>query len=223
MEADYLAQCLPEPVVILGQRLEPLSLGHVKLLRRIGNAYTECLHPFLRPVGNPTLQDLAFAIFICAQPYAEALCSIENGVKRPGWRGFIKSHWTVLEFITHWLLRVKALDPSFDFPANSAAFMDYLKANSTFPDMHDPSDDDSRAPGAPFIQRVQIILQGRMGASRAEALNTPWGEAVHDYFAYWELEGCAKIMSAEDHAHLAEVKKLMGEIRAEILADQAKG
>ena len=65
MERDYHAAALPEPFTILGQRLTPFSLGHLLLLRRFDNA-------FVIPGGVPTIDDLAFAVFVCSQTFEEA-------------------------------------------------------------------------------------------------------------------------------------------------------
>jgi hypothetical protein len=190
MEADYLLAAIPEPVTILKHRLLPFSLGHAKLLRRFGNAFI---------AGRiPNIGDLLVAVFICSRTYHEGIDGLEN------------THFTA--YRAKW----QKLVGKFDFLQTCQSFAKYMREGSRWPELHEP-DEGGRTPGAPFIQRVQLILQGRLNHSLEEALNKPWGEALHDYFAFWELEGQIKILSQDDLDSVDSQRAK--EIREEILKE----
>jgi hypothetical protein len=190
MEADYLLAAIPEPVTILGHRLLPFSLGHAKILRRMGNAFA---------TGKaPNLIDLLTAVFTCSRQYHEAV----EGLEASAFSAY-QEEWN------------KAI-PSFDFLVECQKFAKYMREGSLWPELHDP-EEGGRMPGAPFIQRVQLILQGHLNHSVSEALNKPWGEALHDYFAFWELEGQIKILSQDDVDSVTNARAQ--QIREEILKE----
>lgn len=200
MEADYLKSAIPEPVTILGQRLQPFSLGHNLILRRFDNAFVA--------ERKPELADLLFAVLICAQDYRSALTSLRDGIPVKRWFGSKRASYA--DFIGQW---IASLGP-FDFIAKAIEFQGYIAAASTCPDLKQP-DGETRRLGAPFIERVQIVLQGRLGYSPDEALNLPWAEAIHHYFAYWELEDRCAFITEEEYEAQAEVKRILAEIGTE--------
>lgn len=189
MERDYLAAALPEPFTILGQRLTPFSLGHLLLLRRFGNA-------FVVPGGAPTIDDLAFAVFVCAQTYEEAAESIAAP--------------DIHKRVDAW---GRNLEP-FDLAEKLAAFDRYLCAGSRGPDVNEDGQT-HRQPGAPFIHRVRMVLQGRLNYSFSDAMNCPWGLALWDYFGFWETEGAVRLFSQEDAERIAAAKEMREQIRGE--------
>jgi hypothetical protein len=72
MQTAFLKAAIPEPFVILGKRLRPFSLGHELLLQRFENGFA---------IGSdrmPTIDDLVFAVWICSQPYEDAIRSIQS-------------------------------------------------------------------------------------------------------------------------------------------------
>lgn len=189
MERDYLAAALPEPFTILGQRLTPFSLGHLVLLRRFGSV-------FAVPGGQPTIDDLAFAVFVCSQTYEEAASALAAPA--------------LPERIKAW---AGHLEP-FDLVEKIALFERYLIAGSQCPEMNEDGAM-HRQPGAPFIHRVRIVLQGRLNYSSSEAMNCPWGLALWDYFGFWEMEGAVRLFSEEDAAQFAAALELREKIRGE--------
>lgn len=189
MERDYLAAALPEPFTILGQRLTPFSLGHLLLLRRFENA-------FVVPGGAPSIDDLAFAVFVCSQTYEEAAAAIAEP--------------DIHKRVEEW---GKSLGP-FDLGEKLADFDRYLCAGSTGPDVNEDGQT-HRQPGAPFIHRVRMVLQGRLNYSFEEAMNCPWGLALWGYFGFWETEGAVRLFSPEDAERIAAAKVLREQIRGE--------
>jgi hypothetical protein len=190
MEADYLLAAIPEPVTILGHPLDAFSLGHAKALRRFKNAFAVG--------GVPTIGDLLTAVFICSRPYRQAISDLKNP--------------ELGAYLEDWQKQIGA----FDFAQKCTEFKQYIDEANRWPHLHEP-EEGGRIPGAPFIQRVQLILQGRLNHSLEEALNKPWGEALHDYFAFWELEGQIKIFGQDDEDHLES--EAAQKVRAEILAE----
>jgi hypothetical protein len=207
MEADYLQAALPEPVVILGQVLKPFSLGHRKILLSKDNA-------FVRGT-DPTLGDLIFAVFVCCQTYEECLDSFDRGVllPQPWLHRFLRVEPKRMR-LDQWLYEWGKLFDKIDVKAEMAAFAEYIAKGSLRAREH--ANDPGASMGTCYIQSVQIVLTGKLGHSLSEALNKPWGEAMQDYQAFWEMEGRIKLFSPEDEAHLRAVR----ELEAEILKEQ---
>lgn len=194
MEADYLAADQPEPVILLGQSLLPFSLGHFKRLLRSGSAYVTG--------KDPQLSDLVFGVWVCCHTWEEA----SAGLLSP----------KLDKNIEKWRKSIGA----FDFEEKSEAFTKYVKDGSRWPELHE-NEQIARMPGAPFIQRVELVLRGKLGCTFSEAVNMPWGKAMHDYFGYWEMEKACRIISEDDLEQIAEARRLRDEIIAEIRGENA--
>lgn len=187
MLADYLQAAIPTPVTILGQRLHHFSLGLNLLLLRFESS-------FVRPEAKKIpVGDLLFATYICTHEYDEALKEIE----RPDLRQLLKE----------WGKQVGA----FDVSAKAREFEAYLEKGSMVPELLPMEENQSaRTPGAPFLQLVKVTVMGELNYSRHEALNSPLGEVLHDYFAFYEKKGAAKILGPDEQASLdnaAEIEK----------------
>jgi hypothetical protein len=206
MEADYLQAALPEPVVILGQVLKPFSLGHRKILLSKDNAFVR--H------ADPTIGDLVFGVFVCCQTYEECLDSFDRGVVMP-------QRWLAraLRFdakrirVDQWLFEWGKLFNKIDVKAEMLAFADYISKGSLRAREH--ATDPGPSMGTCYLQSVQLVLTGKLGHSLSEALNKPWGEAMQDYQAYWEMEGRLQLFSPEDEEHLRLVHEREAEIAKE--------
>ena len=171
MAERYLESALPEPVVCLGQRLTPFSVGHLHILTRLESSFVTG--------GVPTLGDLLLAVFVCAHDYQGGRAAIASGDST--------------KEIAKWVLSQGDFNPD----PEHASFEKYLVDGCLSPELHE-TEGNQRMPGAPFIQRVRMVLQSKLGFTFEEAMNHPWGLALHDYFAFWELEGAVKIFSSED-------------------------
>jgi hypothetical protein len=192
MLADYLQAAIPKPVTILGQRLHDFSLGlNMLLLRHESGFLSE---------GGIKAGDLEFAIFICCHEYDEAREQLE----RPD----------LAELLKEWAKKCGA----FDYREKCGAFLDYLRDGSAMPELL-PIDEEKtgRTPGAPFLQLVKVTVMGELGYTRHEALNAPLGEVLHDYWAYHERKGQAKILGPNEQQHLdmAASEELRKSIEAE--------
>lgn len=196
MEAEYLNAAFPQRVIILGQSLEPFALGHLRFLLHLQNAFVTS--------AKPDLMDLLQGVFVCAQKATDAVETYWNGTTEKRLFGSRRLMFT--DYIKAWRKSIGM----FDVAETSQNFAQYITNGSTWPKMHNP-DEEGRMPGAPFIQRVLLVLEGRLGHTHSEALNKPWGEAMHDYYAYWEIEGSAKILNEDDLEHLRAVRELEAE------------
>jgi hypothetical protein len=174
VERDFLEAAIPDRFVILGQRLRPFALGHLMLLRRLGNGFVTA--------EDASVDDLLQGVFLCCQTFEEGWEALQDP-KLP-------------KLIRKW---GRKLGP-FNIALKIQEFARYIELGSTYPGLHDPDDDSDRMPGAPYIQRVRVVLQSKLGASLSEALNYPWGLAQHDYYCFWELEERARIMNADEVA-----------------------
>ena len=188
-EREFYLASLPEPVILLGQRLNPLSIGHLTLLQRF-----ECA--FVTPGKVATLDDLAFAVFICSQTWKEGTAAL------------------LADDLPNQLSSWGKVVAKFSFEEKSAAFNDYLAAGSCGPRLG-PCEEAGRLPGAPFLQRVRMILQGKLNYSLSEAMNCPWGLALWEYFAFFEMEGAVKLYSAEDAAQHEAALRMRDKIAEE--------
>ena len=193
-DADhYLSAALPEPVRVLGQVLHPFSLGHYKRLVRIGNWFV--LDPKER-TAEPDLSDLLMGVWTCAQTWEESHAKLHDP------EAFQKE-------IEEWGKRLKPEH----FEQAFVLFGEYVVDGSTWPELGEPKHH-SRMPGSPFIQRVQITLQAKVGLTRSEALNHPLGEALCDYFCYWEMQDAVDVLGREE-ARLVDVHVRIEQIKEE--------
>ncbi len=188
-EADYLEAAIPPTYRILGIRLKAFSIGHLMLLRHFGNPFVaerEGKDEKILP------EHLTMGVFFCSHTYEEAL----EKMQEPDFQ----------EKITAWLIEIGP----YDFQAKALEFAEYIAAHSIWPKLH-PPEDDPRMPGAPFIQRVRLLLMGKLNYSIMEANNCSWGKAVHDYFAWLEMEHAAKIFNDQetDYSHLATSDEML--------------
>jgi len=187
----WLEAILPEPINLLGQRLNPFSLGHCILLNRLDN-------PFYVG-GNTDLQDVLQGVFICSQTFDEA--------------------WTALadknldERIIKWQAQLGRID----IQEVTSVFSDYLKNGSFSPDLSDESES-KRQPGTPFLLRLKLILQSKLGYTEKEALEKPFGAVLHEVLGLAELRGDVKVMNADELEMHEEHKKLRAEFATADLA-----
>lgn len=234
MEVAWLTACLPERFTILGQTLEPFSIGHFMTLRRLNNSFVYeppagGSRPTSDPVGRvptpgiPQLGDLVQSIFVCCHTFEDGQKALQN----PG----------LTKILGDWGAQVGST-----ISDNSAAgrtefedacswFRKYASHGCVWPEIAevDDTEGEKRMPGAPFLQRVLLVLQSKLNFTRSEALNMPYAQALLDYFAYWEMEHAIKILNDgeiserdEDAAEGDRVWKLYQEELAKQSAAAAK-
>lgn len=172
MDAAYLKAAVPEPFIVLGQKLRPFCLGHEILLQRAKSslsAFSEV---------TPSAKHLPFALYICARPYSPNLSP----------RGFRIS----------WKMRLAlALSGKGGDWKAIVRFVDYVRAHLAVPDFY-RTDSSSGIFGTPTIQAVKVSLMSNLGMSEAEALNMPYSLAYWNHLAWAEAQGLIQIIDDEE-------------------------
>lgn len=185
MDAKYLQQVIPDPFTILGLELRPLSIGRLLLLHRFG---------VLADGHQPKdFQDLVLGVLICSRPVAEV-------------SAFLRARRLP---VAMWLWR-KRVGKS---PARMAQAFGLFKRYSKRPQIgvntHDNGPDG--VPGAPWLQHLRVELLSKCHWTIADIEERPYGEAVWDYYTYWENLGKLDIDEGE---RLAELAAVVGEANA---------
>lgn len=190
----FLRYTVPEPCVILGLKLEPLTLGHLIHLERFG----------LTQPHRP--DEIALAVLICSRPVADILPTLNDP-----WLGFK---------LRLWLWRVSPFS-AIDWPAKAAAFEDYTEEHIDAPAAVSTSDERGslRDSGTPFLQHLKVTLQHGLNYSHAEAMALPYAQALWDFYTYHELQGNVLVC---DREHRAAMKKQADAQHADVLAEAIK-
>lgn len=177
----YLRLTLPEPTIILGQELLPLSLGHLLYLERLN----------LLPATEP--DKIVLAILICTRTTDDIIPTIQDnwlGTKIRFWL------WRYSPFREiHWLSRSEQLRK-------------YIEEGTETPSiisLRDSKDNSLADSGTPFLQHVKATLQSKLNYSPREALDSPYVQAMWDYYSYHESEGTLLVC---DRDHRKEMKEM---------------
>jgi len=164
----FLNAIAPEPYTVLGLRLKPFSLGHAILLQRHG----------CDPVRD--YESLITGVTICAHTWDEFHTLADD--KWLPWRMRI------------WAWRVG----NFNIVAKIKMFNEYVADAMESPEVFESNDKPSNRLGAPFFSVLKTTLCAKLGYTRDEALNLPFGEALFDYFSFWEIEGGCELVGDHD-------------------------
>lgn len=164
------------PPEVLGLRLLPLQLGHLRLLHAVGS-------PFLVAGSKRSVGDLALAVFICAND-----CLVVTALEMAD-REAAFAEWG-------------ALASQQDFEAAAAEFDAFLAAWCIEPEQWRAEGERTRRAGTPWWQLVHVALCAHMGLDRAEAWHCPVPEALRSYAAIGELAGHVEVVSDEEKAAL---------------------
>jgi len=166
---DYLNTAVPEPMAILGQRLHPLSIGHLLLLDRFG-----CV-----PVNSS--DSLITAVLICSRPVDDVVPTLED-------------RWLPLKL---WILRWRLGEV--DWTAKIKLWEQWLTEQTSAPTVIKKTEGgDLKHSATPFLQHLKVTLQSKLNYSPAEAFAAPFSQALWDYYVFHELEGTMEIADAEE-------------------------
>ena len=193
----HLRVTIPEPTVILGQELLPLSIGHLLHLDRLE----------LIPPDSPEL--LISAILVCTREASDIAPTF-----RDPWL-----EWK----LRVWLFRVSPFR-DIDWTEPMEAFGEYVRAGTESPSaipLHEKkSMGDS---GTPFLQHVKATLQARLNYTPTEAINCSFAQAMWDYFSWHEMEGNVEVCDREKRAELkAQADSEHDELIAEAVEQMKK-
>ena len=176
-------------MVLLGQKLKPLTIGHLFLLERF-----ECL-----PVED--VDQLIFAVLICSHDHEEVIPALEN-------------RWTNLR-IRFWGWRLGKVD----WLSKWELWQEYYERSTATPCVVQKSDNDIGGSATPFLQHVKVTLQSKLNYTPSEALSTPFSSAMWDYYTYHESEGNVDIADAASRKDMREwVDENHDELIREVIA-----
>ncbi len=145
--------------------------------------------PFVTAERGPGPADCALVIMVCSRSVelAERLCRSR----------FIR--W-----------RLRAFMPfQFQFASTVFSLIRYMEAFSVTPSCWGGTG--GRESGTPFLQSVKITHMAHLHRTEAEVLALPLPLAVHDYAAYWDIEGKIKIVNAAEEQAMDLVRVIAEE------------
>ena len=182
MARDFYYAAVPEPVILLGQRLHPYSLGHHILLERFENPFAVG--------GDADVTDLFTGVLICCNEYDEFLKLIRED--------------DIVSLVKRWSKNLG------DFDANSIAqaFKDYIEDSfSNFPKYWvDEKYKDSKS-GSNFPQAIKLRLLRSTNLTEKEILNRPLALSVWDVCTILEQDGAISLFSKQDEENQNRVKE----------------
>ncbi len=180
---SWLESNFPEPINLLGQRLESLTLGHCMILERLKN-------PFFVS-GTATVDHLFECVYVCCQPCKDS------------WNSFFDEKFP--EKIKVWRKKIG----KHDFEKSMKVFEEYKEKSTLFPDVGGGVDDVKRKLGTPYLLQLKLSLQSKLFYSEEEALNKPISVAVWEVIGLLEMQGEAKILNDTEREILNIHKEML--------------
>ena len=181
---DFFQAAIPEPVTLLGQDLEPFSIGHWLTLERFECAYLKG--------GTPTIPDLMLGVLVCCHKYEEFIS--------------IARKESIFELTKKWAARIG----NFEFPEKSKSFSDYIDDSIKNLPKYWEEEKKSGTPrksGAPYIQTLRAYLLSKTSLTDTEIMNRPFGLSVWDMTTILESDGALRINSQDDDDFANEAKE----------------
>lgn len=190
LESEYLKAVIPHQARILGQRLRPLSLGHIMMLTRYQS-------PFVTGDRQPQFGDLCFAIWVCKRDWKELI------------KGMSDSSFKKEVRFLYWFGKFR------NWKKSTVVYVQYLSKALKQPELFFNKVEGSKPTSMNNLHYMKIILMSKLFKTMEEAMDTPFGEAVYDIAALGEGEGsCGFTTDAERLA--GEVAKRQYERRQEL-------
>ena len=189
LESDYLKAVIPPQARVLGQRLKPLSLGHMMVLSRYGS-------PFVTGDRQPQFGDLCFAIWVCKKDWRQLMEGIANMD--------LKGDFRFLRVMGWFKNQSKSM----------VAFVEYLTQSVKEPNLFFNKVEGGKPTSMNNLHYLKIVLMQKLNKTAEQAMNTPFGEAVFDLAAIGEAEGVCGFVT-EDHEAAGEAAKRQWERRQE--------
>ena len=188
----YEAQ-FPDTFRCLGVELQPLSIGHLMLLHRVNSPLIDDAERTVE------LDDLAFAVLICAQDYKESWRIVNSGkIDR------ILETWakdlTVIKSFWPWLRKMKPINMALEMKA----FRDYMEAGAFQPDFIN-REKEGRSTGVPALQHVKAYLLYRTTLTDEQILTRPYTLCLWDYITLKSMENDIEIV---DDAEITRMQKI---------------
>lgn len=174
LAASYALAVLPQRFTVLGQILEPFTLGHALLLTRLESPFAPFSDHAAAPADSDGVGELVAAIWVCAQPWRHAAKHLASRRTRWLMRGW---QWQL-----NWGKLARA----------SALFQAYLVESTRGPRTF-AKDTDSQL-RSPSIAVIRVLLANAFGLTPDQSLDTPLAAALWDLAAYQELKGNVELV-----------------------------
>lgn len=175
---DTAFRIASNPHICLRLRLEPLTLGHLFLLR-------ECDVD----LSNPAAADLILGVFICSNPHEHSRKSLNAW-----WSQYFLM---ILGFICRKLKPVQEAEK----------FAAYLEDGMQCPTMHAFKNGPARRLSAPDEWRMLVMLEVDFHKSKQEALNMTMREVFCRWATESDRQGQQTIMSDDERAFWEHAKR----------------
>lgn len=178
----YAAAHLPDTWRIMGQRLQPVTIGHGLLLQRVGSPWM----PFSTlPVAGsvPPLGDLLLALWILAQPWRKAVARLPQ--RRCRW---VLKAW---ELQAVWLSEAT-------LTRHGDRLRAFMEASIAPPAMWSGKGSAGPRSQAPTLATLKVQIQSSLHIGNEAALDTPIAVALWDLLTHAEGKGAIQFKSNEE-------------------------
>jgi len=199
-EAWVVDTLAPDPFIVLGHKLKPLSMGHLILFRKAGLWWLD------REANTFTLEDLSLGVLICSRTFQEGFDALDNPDLKPA-----MAAWGREVGGNRWRDRILRR-PGRDIGVAVSLFVDYLREGIKRPEVH-CKQDGSIAVSIPEIQAVRVFLLGETSLRDTEILDRSWRLSVLDYLTAKAMEGQVEFVSGDVYATAYEMAKDLHEQR----------
>lgn len=198
MDAAYFKAAIPNPCVIFGVRLLPLSIGRYRLLKRFDCAFVSA--------GEETASfgDLALGIIICSMPVREFLELIDEPKK------FMRQ----MKRFGRRIRKEMRHDRRFNLLSKYGLFQQFLSENSQCPKYWIETEDEAGGDASHWSHNLEITLRS-IGYTSQEIEEGPLSKALADYFKHAENKGAIRLMT--------EAEIAQGEANEKLFASLMKG
>jgi hypothetical protein len=202
---DYFAQVLPQPPVVCGLALKPLSIGRYRRMRRQDVAFVADEEK----IG--TAGDLLKGVLICSMTcaeYDEFVSSPSCGKEVVRWAqrvGLLPPRYLKWPIIGGWISRIVGEKITYQRSLRDAAyvieqialFKKYVHDSQLIPNYTQKSNNPSKH-SLHWSNSIELHLRSEQGWTSAEIEESPLSKALTDYFGYAESHGMISILSDED-------------------------
>lgn len=192
--AEFKA-ALPEPQVILGLRLLPLSIGRYRLLKRFDSPFVneESVEIAADEASlKGLIGDLFFSLIICGLTVKE----FEDAILLPDALAlqaelFLKNAQEIIDSTK-----------DFNILEHINQFKSYLDEACALP-WHIISASTNPSPSAShWSHSIEVILRAKLGWSELAIEEKPLSKAMADFYKYLEFEGSVVLVTHEDYAEM---------------------
>jgi len=195
LEESWVIDTLaPDPYVVLGHKLTPLSMGHLILFRKAGLWWLD------REPNSFTLEDLALGVLICSRNFKDGFALLDN----PGLKAAMTT-WGREVGGNRWrdvILRRNGRNVG----AATILFVDYLREGIKRPEVH-VHQEGTISVSLPELQAVRVFLLQETSLRDTEILDRSWRLSVLDYLTAKAMEGQVQFVSGDVYSAAYEMAK----------------